>query len=560
MSFPPPLTSESSDGWRANVLVAVLAFTGVTVALVQTLIIPIIPHLPEYLDAPASDAAWALTATLLCGAVATPVMGRLGDMYGKRRMLLIGVAMMVAGSVICALSESLAPMIAGRALQGLSNGVIPLGVSILRDEVPTERLPVSTAVMLGSLGVGGALGLPAAALIADTFDWHVLFWTSAALGALALLLVLLFVSESKVRPGGRVDLTGAVGMGIGLACLLLAISKGTDWGWGDGTTLGLLAVALVVLPLWGWFELRTPQPMVDLRTSAHPRVLFTHLAGLAFGFALFALNLVLPQVLQLPKATGHGLGESLTSAGLAMAPQGLVMMAVAPLSARVTRTRGPKTTLMIGAVVVGVGYLLIMVMMSATWTLIMASCVVAMGVGFGYAALPTLVMESVPVSATAAANSLNALMRSIGTTTSSALAGVLLAHMTIDFHGVEVPSENGLRAVLAIGVGAAAVALAVASFIPRHLPDAEVSPGGRDGREGRYADYDRRRLIRGGSMTGGHWSPAPESYTVPGRGTAPARSAVPQASRSSGTNPRARWGRRADHRTRCPKHAAHPRL
>jgi MFS family permease len=152
------------------------------------------------------------------------------------------------------------------------------------------------------------------------------------------------------------------------------------------------------------------------------------------------------------------------------------MMAVAPFSARVTRTRGPKTTLMIGAVVVGVGYLLIMVLMSATWTLILASCVVAMGVGFGYAALPTLVMDSVPASETAAANSLNTLMRSIGTTTSSAVAGVLLAHMTIDFHGVEVPSENGLRAVLAIGVGAATVALAVASFIPRRRPEAALPP------------------------------------------------------------------------------------
>jgi MFS family permease len=446
------------------------------VALVQTLIIPIIPHLPEYLHASASDAAWALTATLLCGAVATPVMGRLGDMYGKRRMLLIGVAMLVVGSVICALSESLAPMIVGRALQGLAHGVIPLGVSILRDEVPPARLPVSTAVMLGSLGVGGALGLPASAIIADAFDWHILFWTSAALGAVALLLVMLFVPESKARPGGRVDIPGAVGMGIGLICLLFVVSKGADWGWSSGTTLGVLAVALIVLPLWGWFELRTPQPMVDLRTSARPQVLFTHLAGVAFGFSLFALNLVLPQVLQLPKITGYGLGESLATAGLAMAPQGMVMMAVAPLSARVTRTRGPKTTLMIGAVVVGVGYLLIMVLMSATWTLILASCVVAMGVGFGYAALPTLVMSSVPASETAAATSLNTLMRSIGTTTSSALAGVLLAHMTLDFHGVEVPSENGLRAVLALGVGAAALALAVASFIPRHRPDAAVTP------------------------------------------------------------------------------------
>lgn len=478
MSLPTPLTAEAEDsaGRRTDVLVTVLAFTGIAVALVQTLIIPIIPHLPEYLHASASDAAWALTATLLCGAVATPVMGKLGDMYGKRRMLLVGVAMLVVGSVICALSESLAPMIVGRALQGLAHGVIPLGVSILRDEVPAARLPVSTAVMLGSLGVGGALGLPGSAMIADAFDWHILFWTSAALGALALLLVMLFVPESKARPGGRVDIPGAVGMGISLICLLFVVSKGADWGWSSGTTLGVLAVALIVLPFWGWFELRTPQPMVDLRASAHPQILFTHLAGVAFGFSLFALNLVLPQVLQLPKITGYGLGESLATAGLAMAPQGMVMMAVAPLSARVTKTRGPKTTLMIGAVTVGVGYLLIMVLMSATWTLILASCVVAMGVGFGYAALPTLVMSSVPASQTAAANSLNTLMRSIGTTTSSALAGVLLAHMTIDFHGVELPSENGLRAVLALGVGAAALALAVASFIPRHRPDAAVTP------------------------------------------------------------------------------------
>nr|WSY50845.1 MFS transporter [Streptomyces sp. NBC_00886] len=419
MSFPSPLTSEAeaSGGRNVNVLVAVLAFTGIAVALVQTLIIPIIPHLPEYLHASAADAAWALTATLLCGAAATPVMGRLGDMYGKRRMLLIGVAVLVAGSLVCALSESLTTMIVGRAMQGLANGVIPLGVSILRDEVPAEKLPVSTAVMLGSLGVGGALGLPASAMIADTFDWHVLFWTSAALGSVALLLVLLLVPESKVRPGGRVDVPGALGMGIGLVCLLLGVSKGADWGWGSGTTLSVFAVALIVLPLWGWFELRTPQPMVDLRTSSRPQVLFTHLAGIAFGFSLFALNLVLPQVLQL-----------------------------------------------------------IMVLMSATWTLILASCVVAMGVGFGYAALPTLVMDSVPASETAAANSLNTLMRSIGTTTSSAVAGVLLAHMTIDFHGVEVPSENGLRAVLAIGVGAATVALAVATFIPRRRPDAAVTP------------------------------------------------------------------------------------
>ena len=273
---------------RPNAVVAVLAFAGIVVSLMQTLVIPIVPELPRLLDAPASDTAWAVTATLLAAAVATPVVGRLGDMFGKRRMLLVSVVMLVVGSVVCGLSDALVPMIVGRALQGLSSGVIPLGISIMRDELPAERLAGATALMSASLGVGGALGLPTAALIADNFDWHVLFWASAAMGAAALVLVLAFVPESRVRTGGRFDAVGAVGMAVGLVSLLLAISKGADWGWASGNTLGLFAVAVVVLLVWGVFELRTAQPLVDLRTTARRQVLFTNLASIAVGFSMFA--------------------------------------------------------------------------------------------------------------------------------------------------------------------------------------------------------------------------------------------------------------------------------
>ncbi|MFD8717822.1 MFS transporter [Streptomyces sp. NPDC059629] len=466
---PPP---------RLGVVVATLAFTGIAGAMTQTLVLPIVPLLPRLLDAQPSDTAWAVTATLLCGAVSTPVTGRLGDMYGKRRMLLIGVGMLVLGSVICGLSDSLAPLLVGRALQGLAAGVVPLGVSIMRDLLPAEKLPGATAAMLGSLGVGAALGLPAAAIIADNFDWHMLFWVSAALGAVAAGLVFLLVPESKVRTGGRFDLPGAVGMAVGLVCLLLAVSKGADWGWGGRTVLSLFAVAVIVLVLWGWFELRAPQPMVDLRTTARPQVLLTNLAGLALGLALFAMNLVLPQLLTMPEATGYGLGKSLVVTGLVMAPQGLMMMAVSPFGARITKSRGPKATLMTGSVIVGAGYLLTMGMMSGIWQVIVASCVVATGVGFAYGALPALIMEAVPVSETAAANGLNALMRSIGTTGSSAVAGLILAHMTTDFHSVHIPTENGLRAVLALGVGAGALTFVFASLIPRR-PQADVpAPAG----------------------------------------------------------------------------------
>ncbi|WP_328770194.1 MFS transporter [Streptomyces sp. NBC_00286] len=462
---------------RPNVVVAVLAFGGIVVSLMQTLVIPIVPELPSLLNAPASDTAWAVTATLLAAAVATPMMGRLGDMYGKRRMLLVSVVMLVAGSVTAALSESLAPMIVGRALQGLSAGVIPLGISIMRDELPAERLGSATALMSASLGVGGALGLPAAALIADNFDWHVLFWASAGMGVVALLLVLALVPESKVRTGGRFDLVGAVGMAAGLVCLLLAISKGGDWGWGSGTILGLFGAAVVILLVWGVFELRTKQPLVDLRTTARRQVLFTNLASIAVGFAMFAMSLVIPQLLQLPEATGYGLGQSLLAAGLVMAPSGLVMMALAPVSAAVSKAKGPKVTLMIGSLIVAGGYGLNIVLMDEVWHFILVSCVIGAGIGFTYGSMPALIMSAVPMSETGAANSLNTLMRSIGTSVASAVAGVILAQMTTTFGSTALPSEDGFKAVLAIGVGAALLAFLLASFLPRRQPVAAETSG-----------------------------------------------------------------------------------
>jgi MFS family permease len=330
--------------------------------------------------------------------------------------------------------------------------------------------------MSASLGVGAALGLPAAAVIADNLDWHALFWISAGLGAVVTLLVLTLVSESRIRSGGRFDLIGSIGLSAALVCLLLAIAKGASWGWGSGTTLGLFATAAVVLLMWGFLELRTREPLVDLRITARRQVLFTNLAGLALGFSMFALQLVVPQLMQLPKQTGYGLGQSLLAVGLVMAPQGLVLMAVAGLSAAISRTKGPKVTLMIGAVIVAAGYALNIVMMSEIWQLVVISCIIGAGVGFAYGALPMLVMGAVPVSETAAANSLNTLLRAVGTSIASALAGVVLAQMTTTFGNVVLPSENSFKVLMAIGSGAALLAFALAAFLPRHRPLATAHP------------------------------------------------------------------------------------
>lgn len=451
---------------RPGVYVAILAFSGITVSLMQTLVIPLMPRLPGLLGASSADTAWTVTATLLAAAVITPVIGRLGDMYGKRRMLLLSLALLVSGAVVVALSDSLAPMLVGRVLQGLAGGVIPLGISIMRDELPPERLGSATATMSSSLGVGSALGLPTAAFIGDHAHWHVLFWIAAGLGALAIALVAAFVPESRVRAGGRFDLVGALGLSVVLVCLLLVVSKGTDWGWTSRTTLALGAVAAVVFALWIPFELRMRGPLVDLRTVGRAPVLLTNLASVIFGFSMFGIALVLPQVLQLPPATGYGLGQTMLSVGFVMAPQGLVMMLMAPVSARISAARGPKTTLMLGTLVVAAGYGLILLMHAELWQLILGSSVIGAGIGFGYGAMPALIMDAVPLTETAAANSLNTLMRAIGTSISSAVAGAVLAGMTLSVGPAVFPSFDGLRLVLAVCCAAALVALTIAAFIP----------------------------------------------------------------------------------------------
>ncbi|WP_420107345.1 MFS transporter [Nocardia asteroides] len=460
-----PATPETR-GVTPAVLIAVLSTVGVVVSLMQTLVIPIIPSLPTLLNTSASNASWVVTATLLAGAVSTPIAGKLGDMFGKRLVLVANLGFMIVGSVICASFSSLLPEIVGRSLQGAAVGAIPLGISIMRDELPAGKVGGAMAVMSATLGVGGAVGMPFAAVIAQNADWHMLFWTAAGLGVVCAVLVFVFVPESPVRTPSRFDFGGAIGLSIALLTLLIGITKGADWGWGSPSILGLFAASLVSFLLWGFYELRQSAPLVDLRVSARPRVLFTNMASIAVGFALYGMSLTFPQLLMAPKETGYGFGLTMVVAGLAMAPGGLVMMLLSPVSARLSAAKGPKLTLALGSAVIGLGYLFAVVLMDSVWQIVVAGIIVAGGVGLAYAAMPALIMGAVPITETAAANGLNSLMRSVGTSTSAAVMGVVLAHMTMQLGPHTLPSREGFHTAFYIAIAGAVVAIALTLCIP----------------------------------------------------------------------------------------------
>ncbi|NLE82106.1 MAG: MFS transporter [Rhodococcus sp.] len=451
-------------------IIAVLALCGIVVALMQTLIIPLVPVLPQILNASAADASWAITATLLAGAVITPIAGRLGDMFGKRTILALSLVSLIAGSVICALSSSLLPVIVGRALQGTAMGAIALGISILRDELPPERVGSAMAIMSATLGVGGAIGMPVAATIAQKADWHTLFWVSAGLGLLSLILVLALIPESPVRTPARFDYVGAVGLSAALIALLLAITKGGDWGWTSTTTLGLLAASVAIFVAWGFYELRTDAPLVDLRVSSRPQVLFTNLASISTGFAMFGMSLIPTQILMAPTASGYGLGLSMIQAGIVLAPAGLVMFFFSPVSARISAQHGPRVTLAVGGAVIAAGYIFMLLLRGSVWEILISTMIVGAGIGIAYAAMPALIMGAVPITETAAANGLNSLMRAVGTSASSAVVSVILAHMTIEVGPVVLPSSAGFDSTIGISIAAAAVTLLFTALIPRTPP------------------------------------------------------------------------------------------
>ncbi|WP_295647971.1 MFS transporter [uncultured Dietzia sp.] len=450
-----------------NRLVVVLAFGGIVVSLSQTLVIPLLALLPSILNTSAVNASWVVTITLLAGAVAGPVMGRLGDLYPKKYVLIGCTAVMVLGSVLCALSGSLWAMLIGRALQGVGIGVIPIGIAAMREILPPARLGPAIALMSSSLGVGGALGLPAAAALAQYGSWQWMFWGSAIMGlGIMLLMAVLLKTLPAAKPDGTLDLIGALGLGVGLVALLLAVSKGADWGWASPLTLGLFLLAAVAFPLWGLWVLRHRSPIVDLRVAARRPVLMTNIASVTVGMGLYAQLLILPQILQLPIATGHGMGQSMVAMGLWSAPAGLAMMAVSPISGRLINNRGPKTTLILGALVISAGYFAGLFLMGSTWGVMTTGIVISAGVGLAYGAMPALIMASVPRTEMGSANSVNTLMRSIGTTTSAAVLGVILTQMSTDFEGLFVPSELGLRTGLVFGGAMALLAAAVAAAIP----------------------------------------------------------------------------------------------
>ena len=449
-------------------LVATMSVTVLTVAVLQTGVVPILGVMSRQLDVSLADISWTVTANLLAAASTTPLLGRLADLHTKKRILLGVLAVVLAGSLLAAATTSYALLIVARVLQGASFSLYPIGVSILREELPPERLMPALAVLSAVLGFGGAMGLVSVGLLMHgDADYHRAFWFVSAFVAVVTIAVMIVVPKRQRSATGTVDWIGAAGLAVGLSLLLLGITEGSPWGWTSARTIGCAVTAAVVLTVWWWWERRCTQPLVSTTMLMRRPILLTNIATVAVGMGLYFGFLGLTGFVQAPAASGYGFAATVLFASVVfLMPGALAGFLTALVSGRYIDRFGARPVLVVGIAIGIVGFALLALAHSAPWQIIGAGLLINIYISLAYGALPSLVVREVDVGETGVATSMNAIARTVGASMAAAIVAVLLSR-----NGAGLPPESSYTVIFGLGAVTGLVALVlIAVSRPRLRP------------------------------------------------------------------------------------------
>ena len=450
-----------------KVTFALLALVAISYALLQSLVAPALPDIQHALHTSVNSVSWVLTAYLLSASIATPLIGRLGDIHGKERLLVAVLVLLCVATIVSALATSLAVMLIGRVVQGAAGGVFPLAFGIIQDEFPRDRVAGAVGLMSALAGVGGGAGVVLAGPIVQGLDYHWLFWLPLVVLVPATIAVHLFVPESPVRVPGRINWRGAALMSAGLALVLLAVSEAPAWGWLSGRTLGALAVGAMLLVAWVRSETRSDHPLVDMRMMRIRGVWTTNTVAALLGFGMYASFLLLPEYVETPGRAGYGFGSSVTGAGLFLAPSTLAMLLAGAQTGRLEKRFGSKPPLLAGASLTAAAYLLLTVARTERWEIYLAALLLGAGIGLAFAAMVNLIIENVGPAQTGVATGMNTVTRTVGGAFGGAATASILAG-TIGASGY--PSSDGFTIAFAACAGALALGVLVGLAIPQRRP------------------------------------------------------------------------------------------
>ena len=458
------MSVEESGRQHYGITLAVLATAALAYAVSQTMVAPALPAIQRDLHTTTTGVTWVLTVYLLTASIATPVLGRLGDMFGKERVLVVVLVMFAIGSLVAALSHSIGLLVTGRAIQGFAGAVFPLAFGIIRDEFPPERVAQGIGLISATFGIGGGVGLVAAGLIVDHLPYEWIFWIGLIVTVVAIVCTLLFVPESPVKVPSKIDWTGAVLLSGGLGALLLGISEGPRWGWSSGRVLGLFVAAVVALALWVRYELRVPVPLVDMRMMRRRAVWSTNVAGLLVGFGMFGSFILIPQFVQAPPGAGYGFNATVTEAGLILLPATAVMLFAGPIAGWLGGRLGSRLPLLIGTGLAAAAFALIALAHDHQWQLYIGTALMGAGIGFAFAAMANLIVEAVDPTETGVATGMNTIMRTVGGSLGGQISATIVsAHVLA---GTHIAKESGYTTAFFLSSGVLVLAFVATLLVP----------------------------------------------------------------------------------------------
>jgi EmrB/QacA subfamily drug resistance transporter len=456
------VSSSTAARTDPSVTLAVLAVAGLAYAMLSSLVVPALPTMQHELHTTETQITWLLTAYLLAASVGTSIIGRLGDMYGKERLLLWTLVILAAGTVLGAVASSLAPLVLARFIQGVGGGIFPLSFGIVRDEFPAERVAGGIGLLSAILGVGGGAGIVLSGVIIEHLDYHWLFWIPLVAVLAAALATWRLVPESPVRVPGRVNWLAGALMTIGLSAVLLAISETTTWGWGSPKTLGLFGLGVAFSLAWIAVELRSREPLIDMAMMRVRGVWTTNTAAFLLGAGLYASFIVFPQFAQLPTRTGFGFGSSVVVSGLYLLPATIGMTILGLRAGAISARFGSRAALLTGIVFACGSFAMLAVAHDHPYELLIAAALLGVGIGLAFAALGNLIVQAVPPHQTGVASGMNTVMRTLG----GALGGQLSATFIADNTAHGLPTVTGFTDTFLMATGFLVLCFVAGLMIP----------------------------------------------------------------------------------------------
>lgn len=451
------LLKHSPDRTTDRFLLPVLVLTGFVVSVIGTLGALMIPTIAHERGVSLETAQWLLTITLLVGAVASPVFGRLADGPRRRQVILGTLLLVVLGSLLAAVARTFPLLLFGRGLQGLGQSLVPLAIAVARDRLPRDRMRSGIAILSVTTAAGAGLGYPITGFIAEHYSYQAGFWVAMGVSLIALAFVWYVVPGNPEAERHPLDITGAILLSVALSSLLLAISQGKTWGWSSAIVIGLLITSVVLTVVWILHELRVTHPLIELRLMMRRMVLAADLAAILMGTALYAMSSLVNRYLQTPETAGYGFDSSLVVVGLVLMPLSVGSIVSSRISMPLTQRFGPGRVVAGGSVLVALDMTYLAFSRSHLWEFALAILILGLGIGLTFAMMPALIVRSVPPEETGSATGLNQVLRLIGGSIGSAASIAILSSMTQD-NGI-YPRDEGYTVAFLAG---AAICLAAA--------------------------------------------------------------------------------------------------